>query len=41
MGKSLFGDSSGVPIKDKGNNLTRLKNGDQDFISSVYYESLV
>ncbi|KAL8100113.1 hypothetical protein AgCh_032391 [Apium graveolens] len=36
-GKVTFGDSSGVPIKAKGNILIHLKNGDHDFISSVYY----
>ncbi|XP_074362754.1 uncharacterized protein LOC141703035 [Apium graveolens] len=37
IGKVSFGDSSGVPIKGKGNILIRLKNGDHNFISSVYY----
>ena len=36
-GKVTFGNSSGVSVKGKGNILIRLKNGDHNFISSVYY----
>ncbi|XP_028054203.1 uncharacterized protein LOC114258449 [Camellia sinensis] len=32
-----FGDSSKTPVKGRGNILIELKNGDHDYISSVYY----
>ncbi|XP_028054204.1 uncharacterized protein LOC114258451 [Camellia sinensis] len=32
-----FGDSSKTPVKGRGNILIKLKNGDHDYISSVYY----
>ena len=32
-----FGDSSKTPVKGRGNILIKLKNGDHDYISNVYY----
>ncbi|KAF5944507.1 hypothetical protein HYC85_018584 [Camellia sinensis] len=32
-----FGDSSKTPVKRRGNILIKLKNGDHDYISNVYY----
>ncbi|GMP43110.1 hypothetical protein CsSME_00012606 [Camellia sinensis var. sinensis] len=32
-----FGDSSKTPVKERGNILIKLKNGDHDYISNVYY----
>ncbi|XP_028085883.1 uncharacterized protein LOC114286853 [Camellia sinensis] len=32
-----FGDSSMTPVKGRGNILIKLKNGDHDYISNVYY----
>ncbi|KAK2982524.1 hypothetical protein RJ640_027178 [Escallonia rubra] len=36
-GKVTFGDSSQIPVKGKGNILIRLKSGEHQFISNVYY----
>ncbi|CAJ2657878.1 unnamed protein product [Trifolium pratense] len=36
-GNVAFGDESKVAVKGKGNVLIRLKNGDHQFISNVYY----
>ncbi|CAJ2640870.1 unnamed protein product [Trifolium pratense] len=36
-GNVAFGDESKVAVKGKGNILIRLKNGDHQFISNVYY----
>ncbi|XP_028066576.1 uncharacterized protein LOC114269456 [Camellia sinensis] len=32
-----FGDSSKTPMKGRGNMLSKLKNGDHNYISNVYY----
>ena len=37
QGKVTFGDSSNIPVKGKGKILIKLKNGNHDFISDVYY----
>ena len=36
-GNIIFGDTSKIPIKEKGFILFRLKNGEQKMISNVYY----
>ncbi|EON88766.1 hypothetical protein, partial [Plesiomonas shigelloides] len=36
-GSVTFGDESKIPVKGKGKILIRLKNGDHQFISNVYY----
>ncbi|MCF8701902.1 DDE-type integrase/transposase/recombinase, partial [Corynebacterium sp. MC-10] len=36
-GNVSFGDESKIPVKGKGNILIRLKNGNHQFISNVYY----
>ena len=36
-GQVSFGDLSKVPVKGRGNILIKLKNGDHDYISNVFY----
>ena len=38
-GNVAFGDESKVAVKSRGNILIRLKNGEHQFISNVYYVS--
>jgi hypothetical protein len=36
-GQVIFGDTSKVPVKGRGNILIRLKNDDHSYIVDVYY----